>query len=130
MDKVQISYTGGVGFQVEARGHQFAIDLAQDKGGQDLGMNPPEVFMASLGACVGVYVARYCQTAKLDAEGMKIELDWQLSDDKTRITSIDISFMLPKADIGRRRQAILDVAHRCLLHNTILNAPEIRIALT
>lgn len=129
MHKVDITYTGGMGFKVEARGHRLAIDLAQDKGGQDQAMNPPEVFMASLGACVGVYVARYCQNAKLDAAGMKISVNWLLSDDKTRVSSIDIVLSLPHADIGRRRQAILDVAHRCLLHNSILTPPSIEISL-
>lgn len=130
MGKLGVSYKGGMFFEAEARAHKISLDLARDKGGQDLGMNPPEVFMASLGACVGVYVARYCQNAKLDAEGMNISLDWQLSDDKTRISSIDIVLTLPRADIGRRRQAVVDVAHRCLLHNTILNVPEIHLTLT
>ena len=130
MDEVSIKYLGGIGFQAQSRQHSITIDLPKEKGGQDLGMNPPEVFMASLGSCIGVYIVRYCQNTKLDAEGLNIGLSWKLSDDNTSIVEINATLSLPKANIGKRQAALLDVAHRCLIHNTILGSPKININLT
>lgn len=130
MAELNIKYTGGIGFQAKGRQHAVTIDLPKEKGGEDSGMTPPEVFIASLGSCIGVYVVRYCQNAKLDAEGLNINLTWKLSDDNTRISEINVTLSLPKANVGKRRTAVLDVAHRCLIHNTILTAPKINLDLT
>lgn len=124
-----VDYIGGIGFSVKTRTHEMKVDLPQDKGGLDQGMTPPELFVASLGTCVGVYVARYCQSANIDASGMGISLDWRLSDDKNKISEISISLSLPRADLRRRETAVLQAARRCLIHNTILGNPQIHVAL-
>lgn len=124
-----VVYKGGMRFDATARQHTVLIDLPVEKGGTDIGMTPPETFMASLGACVGVYVAHYCRSAKLDATDMKVELDWQMSEDKTKIARIQIAIALPKAEVGKRQKAVLDVAHHCLIHNTIFGQPDISMTL-
>lgn len=129
MNELKIDYTGGIGFEARARQHTLKIDLTEDKGGKDEGMTPPEVFIASLGSCIGVYVVRYCQNAKLNAEGLSIGLSWKLSDDKTKIGRIDIKLSLPQADPGKRGNAVLEAARRCLIHQTITDHPEINISL-
>jgi uncharacterized OsmC-like protein len=128
MNELKIDYLGGIGFEVKSRQHSLRIDLSKEKGGKDEGMNPPEVFMASLGSCVGVYCVRYCQNAKLDSSGMSIKLSWKLSDDKTKIANIDIVMSLPKAELGKRSGAVLEAAKHCLIHNTIMVSPEINIS--
>lgn len=129
MDQLKVHYLGGMGFEVRARQHALTIDLIKEKGGKDLGMNPPEVFMASLGSCIGVHVVRYCQNAELNAEGMSIALDWKISDDKTKISDINVHILLPGEKLGKREKALLEVARHCLIHNTILGQPQIHIAL-
>ncbi len=129
MEKLSVKYSQGIEFLVQARGHSLTVDLPKEKGGQDHGMTPPEVFIASLGSCIGVYVVRYCQNAKLDAKELEIGLEWSLSDDKTKIQDIKVAIILPKADIGKRRNAILEAAHHCLIHNTILGHPSVDITL-
>lgn len=129
MSVLSVSYKGGMLFEASARQHAVTIDLPVEKGGSDLGMTPPEAFMASLGACVGVYVAAYCRSAKLDAQDMKIDMSWELSEDKKKIAKIQIAISLPKADLGKRQKAVLDVAHHCLIHNTILGQPDVMMSL-
>jgi uncharacterized OsmC-like protein len=126
---VNVKYLGNISFQAQAGGHTFTIDLSKDKGGSDLGMDPPEVFMASLGSCIGVYITRYCKNVKLNADGLDIHLDWCLSDDKTTIETINVRIELPNAEVGRRKDALLKVAGHCLIHNTIQNPPEIKMTL-
>ncbi len=129
MEQLRVDYRGGMRFEIKARSHIMTVDLPKEKGGEDSGMHPPEVFMASLGSCIGVYIARYCQNAKLDSEGMSVGLEWSLSDDKTKISDIEVHIALPKADIGKRKNVVLEVARHCLIHNTILGQPQIRISL-
>ena len=129
MDELSVSYDGGIGFTVAARGHRVKIDLPVNKGGRDEGITPPEAFMASLGSCIGVYVARYCENAKLDTSGMRVVMTWNLSEDKTKIVDIKAKISLPKAQVGQRAKAVLEAARRCLVHNTILSMPHIDLSL-
>lgn len=117
MHEVNIKYLGNMSFQAQTGERTFTIE------------NPPEVFMASLGSCIGVYIVRYCKNAKLNADGLDIHLDWSLSDDKTKIQIINVKIELPNADVGRRKDALLQVAGHCLIHNTIQNPPEIKMTL-
>ena len=117
MDEVGVKYLGNKSFQAQSGEHTFIIE------------NPPEVFMASLGSCIGVYITRYCKTAKLNTDGLEIRLGWSLSDDKSKIKSINVKIELPNAEVGKRRDALLQVAHHCLIHNTIQNPPEIKMSL-
>jgi putative redox protein len=129
MSMMKVDYSGGIGFEATTRHHHLHADLPPDMGGEDKGMTPPELFMASLGTCVGVYVVRYAQNAKLDTTGLSVSLDWKYSDDKTRISEIAVFLTLPSAEVGRRESAILQAAHHCLIHNTILGNPKIQISL-
>ena len=53
MDALEVSACWGGGFEVgvEARGHRIAVDEPPSAGGEDHGMMPTEVFLASLASC-------------------------------------------------------------------------------
>lgn len=119
MNNLTIAYKGGIRFEAMAGKHKITVDLPSEKGGTDEGMAPPELFIASLGACIGIHVVRYCQNAKINAEECAISLDWRLSDDKKSIVAVEAQIHLPKAKTGPRARAILEAARSCLIHNTL-----------
>lgn len=129
MSELSVAYKGGMSFETQARQHKTRCDLPQEKGGGDTGMTPTEAFMGSLGACVGLYVARYCQNARLDARDMTLRVSWQVAEDKKRYGKIEIALTLPHAEPGKREPALLEVARHCFLHRTIEGHPDIRIIL-
>jgi len=128
MDEIRVFYRGKMAFEAQARQHRLAIDLSQEKGGTDSAMTPPEIFAASLGSCVGVYVAKYCERARLDTQDMDIRVSWKLAADNKSIGTIDIGLSLPHAEVGKREAALLEVARHCLIHETIVRPPDIRIS--
>lgn len=129
MNNVTVAYKGGIKFEAAAGKHRITVDLPGEKGGTDEGMTPPDLFIASLGTCIGVYVVRYCQNAKIDAEGCVISLDWRLSDDKRSIAAVEAKVHLPKADPGPRARAVLEAARSCLIHNTLHGDLNVDISL-
>ena len=48
---LRVKYKEGVRFVAETRGHRIEIDQPLGGGGQDRGMTPPELLLASLGSC-------------------------------------------------------------------------------
>ncbi|MDP2911640.1 MAG: OsmC family protein [Candidatus Omnitrophota bacterium] len=130
MGKAEIGYMGGMKFEARNRSHTVIIDQPEDGGGQDQGPTPPELFVDSLGSCIGVYVLAFCKNTGLNPDGMRIILDWEKASDKpSRIKSINAKIELPNAVVGQRKAALLKVAESCLIHETIKHQPEITIEL-
>ena len=130
MEHTEVKYIDGKKFSAQNRTHAVIIDQPKDGGGQDQGPTPPELFVDSLGSCVGVYVLAFCKNTGLNPDGMRIILDWEKAADKpARIQKISAKIELPNADAGARSAALLKVAESCLIHETIKHQPEITIEL-
>lgn len=131
MESAEVRYSGGKNFKAHNRKHVITIDLPEDSGGKDKGPTPPELFIDSLAACIGVYVIGYCRKTGLDTEGLGIKVAWEkeLAERPYRIKKIDVKISLPKADVGARKEALLKVAESCLIHETLKKRPEVGISL-
>lgn len=100
-----------------------------DNGGKDNGPTPTELFISSLGICIGVYIEGFCKRGGVPYEGMEIKVKWEKSKNPYIISKIDIDVKMPEEILEERKKAVLKVAEHCLIHNTITNHPEIEIKL-
>lgn len=126
-----IQHHDEVRFSARAGRHQVDVDLPESHGGQDSGMTPPQLFIAALGACAGVYVADHCDSQGIDYQGMRIELDWDILERPRRIGGVQVHIALPggtltPAQVDGIRASVSD----CLLHNTLAHPPQFRVEVT
>ncbi len=128
MSRLTANYEGGTAFRMECRGHSVTIDQPTDNGGEDRAMTPPEMFAASMAACIGHYVANYCKQAGIDAGGLKVGADWATADKPRRIGELSFNVELPNLPESRRK-AVEKVAASCLLHATLEHPPKVLIRL-
>jgi len=128
MARLKAIYEGGAKFTVACRNHEITIDQPEDNGGENAGMTPPEIMAGSMASCIGFYVARYCQQAKIDATGLFVSCDWQVGGEPRHMESFDISINLPALPENRKK-AVERVAKGCLIHATLGQNPEIKISL-
>ena len=127
---IHIRYAGGDRFLIQVRDHHIVADQPREAGGDDLGPTPVELFVTSLGACVGFYAERYLHNHELDANGLKIEASFEMSRDRpARVGSIEIRVLLPDGFPAERAEALQAVMRRCTVHNSLLAPPEVRIRL-
>lgn len=63
MPTIETTYRGDMEFETVLGSHRLVIDAPASMGGKDRGPTPPELFVASLGSCVGAFVASYCGRA-------------------------------------------------------------------
>lgn len=122
-----VEYLGGTKFGAVARGHRVVCDQPLDNGGADQGMTPPELLMASLGACAGYYAAQYLHARSLPAEGLKVRVVAEKAALPARLASFQIVVDAPFADQERHAQGLLRAVRTCLIHNTLAHAPAIEI---
>ena len=125
--EVTAHYLGGSKFEVAARGHRVMCDQPLDNGGTDAGMSPPELLLASLGTCAGYYAAQYLNTRGLPAEDLKVRVSAEKAAQPARLDSFEIEVI--SAGLDERHQAgILRAVKACLIHNTLLGAPGIKVS--
>jgi len=127
--KIKVEHIEGTKFIAKTNTHQFIIDQPKDKGGTDLGMNPLEVFLSSLGSCVAFYCAKYCKDTGIDVLGLTVEVESELiSERPIRFKDISVKIKIDK-DLKDKKEAFLKFVRNCPVHNTLAGQPTIRIDL-
>ncbi len=124
-----LAHKGKKKFVVAARGHQIIVDQPLEQEGNDEGMTPPEIFIASLATCMGVYILNYCKNSGINPNDMTLNIKWEKASNPARIGNVKVDIKLPRYKNMEREQAIIKVAEHCLVHNTINMPPEISINL-
>ena len=126
--EVSASFLKGAKFKVASRGHEVICDQPEDNGGEDAGMTPPEFLLASLATCAGYYAAQYLKTRGISAEGLSVKVVAEKAAQPARLGAFQIDVTVPEIE-ERHHAALLRAVKGCLVHNTLLGAPTIDIAL-
>jgi uncharacterized OsmC-like protein len=120
MYKVEIIHKQDLAFTVKSGQSEFLIDA------QGQGLTPLDALLAGLGSCIGVYIRKYAQGAKLDLKDFKVNVSAQLSPAPFSFKQIDVWIELNAAGLDERRQiALLEFIKNCPAHNTLKGNPVI-----
>ena len=119
MAKISTTYKGDMLFESKLGAHSVIIDVPAGMGGKDRGPTPPELFIASLGSCVGAFVAQYCGRSGIDASDMTVDVTFDKVENPTRLINLKVRVELPHGRCADRQAAIHRVAEHCPVHETI-----------
>jgi len=114
-------------FLIDSNGQKLIIDAK----GQE-GISPIDTLLAALASCVGVYIRKYSEGAKLNLENFTVRAEGELSNEPPRALR-EISVFIDLKDVkldNRRQQALLDFINNCPIHNTLVGFPAIKVNLT
>jgi putative redox protein len=129
MAKISTVYRGNMLFESKLGNHTVLIDVPAAMGGSDRAPTPPELFIASLGSCVGAFVANYCERAGIETRDMTVDVTYDKAGDPTRLVNLKVTVTLPHGDWANREKAIRRVAEHCPVHETIATLEGIEIVL-
>jgi putative redox protein len=119
-------YLDGKRFETFIRGHRIVCDQPTSEGGADTGVTPPELLLASLGACAGHYAAEYLRARSLPLSGLAIYVSAEKGTQPARLASFRIDVDAP--GVGDKHiQGLLRAVKACLIHNTLTTPPAIRV---
>lgn len=127
MPVISTAYKGDMRLETTLGTHTLSIDVPAAMGGKDRGPTPPELFVASLGSCVGAFVAGYCERTGLDTTDLTVDVSFTKANDPTRLDDLVVTVNLPHAVCAEREAAIRRVAEHCPVHETIATMSGIRI---
>ena len=125
--KMTVEFLGKSKFKNIIGEHEVLMDLPISKGGEGKAPSPSEYFVASLASCIGLCVSRYLETAKMNSEGLKLEIDASVDAEGKRFERINVNVNIPNADLGKRKSAVINAAKKCFIHNTIRGPLEIEV---
>ncbi len=125
MYHVDIANAGDYSFKVKSKDYEFLVDT------KGKGMTPPDALLASLGTCIGVYLRKYAEGAKLALPEFQISVDADFSGEGiVCFRKIDVKIGLKGAQLDERRiKAMHEFIKNCPVHNTLKQNPEIEIKL-
>ncbi len=124
MYRAEITHKHDFCFQAKAGEAELEID-AKGKG-----FTPLDAFLSGLASCVGVYIRKYAEGAKLEIENFKVTVEADLGHDPLSFKHIELKLDLNGAKLEeRRKEALLNFVRNCPAHNTLKGNPEIEFKL-
>jgi len=127
--EVVIEHLGAVQFEIKAREHSIVSDQPRENGGYDEGMTPPELLLASLGACAAFYASQYLRKHQLATEGTRVRVLADKEKNPARVDNFRIEVEVPVSVSEAQQKGVEDALHHCLIHNTLLHPPKISLAI-
>lgn len=128
--ELKITHLDGVRFEAQARGHKLICDQPADNGGQDAGMTPPELLLASLGTCAGFYAVQYLKTRNLSQDGLEVSVTAEKLKQPGRVGNFRIKVQCPVELTPEQNEGLMRSVRHCTIHNTLLSPPSIEIELS
>jgi uncharacterized OsmC-like protein len=127
--EILVKYDNGYRFTATCKEYTVTTGRGDDGNTERDGMWPAQLFSASIGMCIGGYVAEYCEKQGINCENMTIELSRRIerySSEKgpsgaelSRTKRIDAKIHLGTKLSEEQQQGILEAADKCHITNSI-----------
>jgi putative redox protein len=127
---MEITFPGGLRVDVKDGQHTISTDQPQEAGGSGLAPSPFELFLASIGACAGYYVLKFCLGRKIPAEGISLALDTERNVDDGMVKTVRVNIRVPEGFPKQYREALVRAAQSCSVKKHIQQPPEFDITVT
>ena len=125
-----VKYIEGKRFVVESRGHTIIVDQPKSADGTDQGMDPIELFNASLASCAAFYAVTFLSRRNPELKGLEIQSSWKYSEDPHRIGEISLIVKLPFKLSKSEKSGLLRTIEHCTIKNTLNRPPNITVKLS
>lgn len=125
--KVTVNHIGDVQFSMQTRTHTIYTDQPTDNGGWDEAMTPPEIFLSAIGSCAAFYAVAYLKRKGLPYEGTRVEISAEKLTAPARLGEMKIVVHPPEELTEEHKAGVDDSVHRCILHNTLMHPPEVKV---
>lgn len=87
------------------------------------------MLLASLGSCAAFYAVQYLKSRNLAESGVEVSVTAEKLKQPTRIGNFRILVGCPISLTDDQTEGLMRSVHHCLVHNTLLAPPEIKIEL-
>ncbi len=117
----------GQGTRVNAtfKGFEIKTDQPSADGGDNSAPSPTDLFLVSIGACMGYYVLAFCRERKIDYHEISIGVDFERPG--KMIERVKAVIRLPAGFPEKYRRAVVASAESCLVKKHLVQPPQFEI---
>lgn len=132
---VDIDWVGGVAFNINADKHTITVDAPIESGGENRGIRPKMLILASLGGCTGVDIVSILHKMKVNLTGLKIAVEGTLTEDHPKVyESIILKYIFSGKELEKTKlQKAIELSQKkycgvtAMLRNSVKISYEIVI---
>ncbi len=125
---MKITFPGGQAVNALYKDFTIGTDQPEAAGGDGSAPSPFDLCLAALGTCAGFFALRFCQERKIDATGMRLELETEQDPDSHRkLDRVQIRIHLPPGFPEKYRKAIIRAAEQCSVKRMIQEPPDFEV---
>ena len=100
---------------------QFTIQTDQSKknGGEETAPEPFDIFIASLGACAGIYAKSFCDTRDIPTDHMHLTIDVRFKKGQSYLDQINITLHVGRQFPEKYEKPIIKTMNGCAVKNQL-----------
>jgi putative redox protein len=126
---ISISFPGGVAVDATLDGHTIHTDQPPPLG-KGTAMSPFEIFLSSIGTCMGFYALRFCQQRGIVTDGLGLGLDPIRDPEGKHVKTVKIALQLPHGFPEKYHDAIRRAVDQCSVKRHLIEPPDFELALS
>ena len=111
--EIKVSLDGKMKVTAHFDGFHVVTDQPKDDGGGASGPAPFDLFLASLAACAGFFVQRFCQTRGISSEGISVVQTSERDESTHLVSKVKVEILLPDSFPEKYRSAVIAAANQC-----------------
>ncbi|MFA5140137.1 MAG: OsmC family protein [Elusimicrobiota bacterium] len=124
---MEITLAGGKKVDVDCKGFTIRTDQSKEHGGDGSAPAPFDLFLASMGACTGLYVLLFCEKRGLSTDGIRLVEHAEKDPETKMVSKISIDIHLPPEFPEKYKTAVVKAAELCTVKKHLVQPPIVEV---
>jgi putative redox protein len=125
--ELTVTFPGKKRVDASFKGFTIKTDQPVTNGGDGTAPSPFDLFLASIGACAGIYVVDFCTNRGISLENVRIVQTMERDPETHMITSLTLRIELPKDFPDKYKDSLIRAVDLCTVKKHIMNPPKFTI---
>jgi ribosomal protein S12 methylthiotransferase accessory factor len=121
---MEIDFPGGKKVYSNYKGFTIKTDQSKEEGGENSAPTPSDLFFASIGACMGLYAANFCEKRNIDPKRLKLGVELHSNEKTYVIEKILFDIGLPAEFPPKYTSALIRSMKLCYLKKHFEQPPQ------
>lgn len=122
--EMKITFPGGKRVNAAFDGFVVETDQSAKNGGEGSHPEPYTYFLASIGACAGIYVLVFCQKRQIPTDDIHLVQRAEFDPKTHRLTKLIIEIRVPESFPEKYHKALERAASACAVKKAMESPPE------
>ncbi len=125
--EITISFPENQQVSVNVGGFEILTDQPKKYGGDDKAPSPYSLFLASLAACGGYYLLKFCEARNIDHKKIKMKMNYQWEDKESGSPFFEIKIELPSDFDDKYIVPLQKSVEQCTVKKAIQSSPIFKV---